>query len=108
MQNAFLRSLINFFTPKLALFTIFIAGTFTIPGLIGNTISLILLNIKKNNVLYDGIIHYYGLIFSMDLLIVINSIPNEFITYSLNVLLNLKLSNLISVLSYLPFCKLSS
>ena len=49
------------------------ATSFPIPGIFGNLLSLILLNINKNDDKYDGIIHYYRIIFLMDLIVVLIS-----------------------------------
>ena len=103
VQNVSLRLLVNFLKPAMAYLSIFIAATFTIPGIFGNLMSLILLNLKKTDELYDGIIHYYGLIFSSDLLVVLCSIPNIWTAHSINVLLNINLLNPAAV--YLPVCK---
>ena len=75
----------------MALFSFFLATLLTIPGIFGNLVSLILLNIKKNDDMYDGIIHYYGLIFSMDLIVVLISTFDEWDIQGLNALFDLKL-----------------
>ena len=47
VQNVILRSVVNFLKQTMDIFFILIATSFPIPGIFGNLLSLILLNIKK-------------------------------------------------------------
>lgn len=86
----------------LAYFSVLIVAIFLIPGIIGNVLSLVLLFKKRTDAQYDGIIHYYRIIFLMDLIVILISIPTEVSVFGFDNILKIKIWNLQSIM---PYCK---
>lgn len=105
IENASLHSFVTFLNFIIAYFSV-LASVILFPfGIIGNILSLVLLFIQRKNDKYDGIIHYYQIIFGMDLIVSIITVPNELTVFGFNILLDIKLWNLQTIMPYCKFLK---
>lgn len=102
VEDLYLRSMVDLLKYLLAYFSVIIVAIFLIPGIIGNVLSLVLLFKKRTDEQYDGIIHYYRIIFLMDLIVILISIPTEVSVFGFDNILKIKIWNLQSIM---PCCK---
>ena len=87
IQNKFLANLDYYLKIIFGYFSL-LSIIFIIPGSIGSFLSLIVLYLKRNEKIYDGVIHYYSIIFTMDLILIIIYPMEGATTMGVNIVFN--------------------
>lgn len=102
VQNAQLRDIVNVVQSIFTYACIICVFFLVIPGILGNILSLLLLNSKRLEDQYDGIRHYYIIIFSMDIIVIVIAALNGLTDLGYYVMFDKKIWNPILIV---PICK---